>query len=396
MSSLYNQNKVTDNGFIPLSVPKIDGNEWKYVKDCLDTGWISSVGSYVSLFEEEFTKKLGSKFSIATVNGTSALHVALMVAGVHPDEEVLISSLTFIAPVNTIRYIGAWPVFIDADHLYWQMDPLDIRRFLTQECEQRDGATWNRITGRKVSAIIPVHILGHPCEMDEILDLAREFNLVVIEDATESLGALYRNKKVGTLGDIACFSFNGNKVISNGGGGMIVTDNHEWATKARYLTTQAKDDPKEFIHNEIGYNYRMTNVLAAIGLAQLEKLDDYIQKKRQITGRYEEELKNIQGLSFMPESGHVFSTKWLNTMLVDPFYFGRTSRGVIRILAEKNIEARPLWQPIHLSPAYRTYNPRNCPTAKRLNDLAVSIPSSVGLTDKEQTKVIQVILNTKM
>ncbi len=391
MNLSSNDINTTKQDFIPLSVPKIGGNEWKYVKDCLDTGWISSVGSYVNLFEQQFSSRLGSKYSVATVNGTAALHIALIVTGVKPDDEVLVPSLTFIAPVNTIRYIGAWPIFIDADPLYWQMDPQDIKRFLSRDCEKHNGALWNKSTGRRIRAILPVHILGHPCEMDEILTIARENDLVIIEDATESLGAQYHQKNVGVLGDISCFSFNGNKVISNGGGGMIVTNHVEWGEKARYLSTQAKDDPKEFIHNEIGYNYRMTNVLAAIGLAQLELLDSYIQRKREISRLYEDELKDVCGLSFMPESEHVFSTKWLNTMLVDVNDYGYNSRELIKILADNQIESRPLWQPIHLSPAYKGCNPRSCPEARRINQLAVSIPSSVGITDAEQTKVIRII-----
>lgn len=393
MNISYESSDSAETELIPLSVPEIRGNEWRYVKDCLDSGWISSVGSYVNKFEVMFSKQLGINFSVATVNGTSALHIAILVAGVKPDDEVLVSTLTFIAPVNAIRYSGAWPVFIDAEPNYWQMDSTDLELFLRENCEKRSSGTFNIKTGHRVHAIIPVHILGHPCEMDHILRLAHDYHLAVIEDATESLGALYKNKNIGSIGDIACFSFNGNKVISNGGGGMIVTNNEEWARKARYLSTQAKDDPLEFIHAEIGFNYRMTNVLAAIGVAQLEQLDEFIKIKREIAKRYENGLAGIAGITLMPEAAHVFSTKWLNTILVNEDIFRVNSRDLIRILNKNSIEARPLWQPIHQSPAYSNLRPRQCPNAERINRLAVSIPSSVGLTLQQQEKVITTIKN---
>ena len=257
---------------IPLSVPEIRGNEWRYVKECLDTNWVSSVGAYVDRFEQMVAQQAETKHAVATVNGTAALHVALMVAGVQPEDEVLVSTLTFIAPVNAIRYVGAWPVFIDAEPTYWQMDPARVVEFLEQGCRWNDGALYNRRTGRRVTAVIPVHILGHPVDIDPIMAVARKFGLKVIEDATEGLGATYKGRSLGCLGDIACFSFNGNKIITTGGGGMIVTDNEEWARKAKYLTTQAKDDPIEYVHGEVGYNYRLTNLLAAVGCAQMEQL----------------------------------------------------------------------------------------------------------------------------
>src|SRR5579862_6352196 len=246
-------------GFTPLSVPEIRGNEWKYVKECLDTGWVSSVGSFVDRFEQDVAKFVGARFGVAAVNGTAALHTALLVAGVCPDDEVLVSTLTFIAPANAIRYAGAWPVFVDAEPEYWQMDPERVVQFIKEKCAWNGRELRNRSTGRRLKAIMPVHILGHPVDMEPLLNLARQYDLVVIGDATESLGAAYRGQKVGRLGDIACFSFNGNKLITTGGGGMMVTDNEAWADRARYLTTQAKDDAIEYTHHTIGFNYRLTN-----------------------------------------------------------------------------------------------------------------------------------------
>jgi perosamine synthetase len=262
--------------YVPLCIPELRGNEWAYIKECLDTGWVSSVGSYVDRFEADLARYVGIQHAVAVVNGTAAIHIALLVAGIQPEDEVLVSTMTFIAPVNAIRYAGAWPVLIDSDAETWQMDPQQVADFLEKECETRSGSLWNRHTGRRVRAIMPVHILGHPVDMHPIMELARRYDLIVIEDATESLGARYKEQMTGCIGDIACFSFNGNKIITTGGGGMLVTNRQDWAEKARYLTTQAKDDRLEFIHNEIGYNYRLTNVQAAMGVAQLEQLEAYI------------------------------------------------------------------------------------------------------------------------
>ena len=269
-------------GFIPLCVPELRGKEWVYIKECLDTNWVSSAGTFVDRFEDAVAQYIGVKHAVATASGTAALHVALLVAGVQPDDEVVVSTLTFIAPANTVRYVGAWPVFVDAEPLYWQMDSEKLAHFLEKGCRWKDGALFNKVTGRRVKAILPVHILGHPCDMQPIMEAARKYGLAVIEDATESLGSKYQSTMAGHLGDIACFSFNGNKVITTGGGGMIVTDNAEWAKEARYLTTQAKDDPIEYIHEIFGYNYRLTNIQAAMGCAQMESLDEYISAKRRI------------------------------------------------------------------------------------------------------------------
>ena len=380
-------------GFAPLCVPEIRGNEWKYVKECLDTGWVSSVGSYVDRFEREVATKVGTRYAVATVSGTAALHIALLVAGVQPDDEVLVSTLTFIAPANAIRYVGAWPVFIDAEPDYWQMDPQKVTTFLEQECRWSNGRLHNRTTGRQVRAILPVHILGHPVDMDLILEVARNYGLVVIEDATESLGATYKGRMVGRLGDIACFSFNGNKIITTGGGGMIVTDNEAWARKAKYLTTQAKDDPVEFVHNEIGYNYRLTNIQAAIGCAQLEKLDEYIAIKRRIAKAYTDALTDIPGIAPPHEAAWAFSNFWLYTVLVDEAQYGVDSRGLLRRLEEHRIQARPLWQPAHASPAHRGAVETDCSTAEWLNRRALSLPCSVGLTPAQHDEVIRSILH---
>ncbi len=377
--------------FIPLCVPEIQGNEWKYIKECLDTNWVSSVGSFVDRIEQEFTVYVGTKHAIATVNGTAALHVALLVSGVCPDDEVLVSTLSFIAPANAVRYVNAWPVFIDAEPEYWQMDPKKVVNFLEQECCWKKGELRNRTTGRRVKAILPVHILGHPVNMKLILEAARKYNLVVIEDATESLGAKYNGRMVGHLGDIACFSLNGNKIITSGGGGMIVTDNDAWALKAKYLTTQAKDDPVEFIHNEIGYNYRLTNIQAAMGCAQLEQLDKYIAAKRRIAAIYNNALENVSGITSMREASWANSIYWMYTVLVDKAKYGIDGRTLLRRLEEVKIQSRPLWCPIHRNYAHSNSHTYFNKVADLLNRDALCLPSSVGLTKSDQMRVIESI-----
>ena len=376
---------------VPLCVPEIRGNEWKYVKQCLDTGWVSSAGPYVDRFEAELAAYAGTARAVATVNGTSAIHTALLVAGVEPDDEVLVSTLTFIAPANAIRYAGAWPVFMDADSDYWQMDMVKVGEFLRRECEWKRGELRNKATGRRIKAIIPVHVLGHPVDLQPLLELANAFGLTVIEDATESLGAQYRGRRVGSFGHIACFSFNGNKLITTGGGGMIVTDNHGWADRAKYLTTQAKDDPVEYVHDEVGYNYRLPNLLAAMGCAQLEMVPAYIEIKRRIAHRYTAQLAGIGGLTVRKEAPWAFSVFWMFTILLDGPQWGPDFRGMLKFLSDRKIQTRPLWQPLHLSPAYTGMQSYRCETAEYLARVALSIPCSVGLTDSDQARVIDAI-----
>jgi len=379
---------ISESKAIPLCVPEVRGNEWKYIKECLDTNWVSAVGKYVDRFERTVADFVGAKHAVATINGTAALHTALMVCGVKPDDEVLVSSLSFIAPANTIRYVGAWPVFVDAEPEYWQMDPQRVSDFLERSCVWRDRSLCNRSTGRRVSAIIPVHILGHPVNMDPLIEVCRRYGLVIIEDATECLGTQYDHMPVGHLGDIACFSFNGNKIITTGGGGMIVTDNEVWARKARYLTTQAKDDEVEYVHESIGHNYRLTNIQAAMGVAQMEQLPAYIEKKKRIASSYNHSLGGIPGMTVMPGAPWAQSTYWMYTILIDERRFGLGSRQLLELLGEKQIQTRPLWQPLHLSPAHRGSYPFSCPVAEQLNREALSLPCSIGLTPDEQERVI--------
>jgi perosamine synthetase len=372
----------------------LGGNEGKYVKECLDGGWVSSVGPFVNRFEDMVAHQAQTKHAVATVNGTAALHVALLVAGVEPDEEVVVSSLSFIAPANAIRYVNAWPVFVDAEPGHWQMDADQLNHFLQSRCEWTNGILRNRITGRRVRAVLPVHILGHTCDMDPILQTAARYGLPVIEDATECLGAAYKGRPAGGIGDIGCFSFNGNKILTTGGGGMIVTNREEWAARARYLSTQAKDDPIEYVHGAIGFNYRLTSIQAAVGVAQMERLGEFLAAKRRIAEFYRERFAEVPGLTLMQEAGWCSSAWWMYTVLLEPEVFGESSRGLLRRLASVGIQSRPLWQPLNLSPAHLPNSEAFCPVSESLAARAISLPCSVGLSRNDQCRVVSEVLTS--
>ena len=392
MSTRFEPGAKPGAGVIPLSVPLIGGNAWTYVKQCLDDGWVSSAGPFVTRFEREIAARSARAHGVACASGTAALHLALIVAGLEANEEVVVPALTFAAPANAVRYIGAWPVFVDVEAQHWQLDPARLKDFVERDCDWRDGALVNLVTGRRVRAVLPVDLLGHPVDMDAILEIARSRDLLVIEDATESLGARYRGAPVGDRADVACFSFNGNKVITAGGGGVLATDRDAWAERARHLSTQAKVDPVEYVHDEIGFNYRLTNIQAALGVAQLEQLDEYVDAKRRIAAEYTRQLSGVPGLTPMSEAGWATSAFWLYTVLVDPDLYGSDSRGLLRRLAGRNIQARPLWQPLHRSPAHRSSPATDAPVADRISAMALSLPSSVGLTAEDQQRVIEAVV----
>lgn len=380
---------------IPLCIPLLAGNEARYLNECVETNFVSSVGPFVDRFETTMAETLGARHAVATSSGTAALHVALLVAGVRPGDLVLVSSLTFIAPANAIRYVGADPMFVDADAATWQIDVNLVSQFFATRCERRGGETVDKKSGRRIGAILPVDILGHPVDADPLLDLARTHGVPVIEDATESLGGRYKGRPAAMLGDIACLSFNGNKLMTSGGGGMIVTDNADWARRARHLTTQAKADPRESIHDEIGFNYRLTNIQAALGVAQLERLKALVAAKRRVAARYQDLCGAVPGLSFMPEATWAESAYWLSTVLVDPVLFGMDSRSLQGCLAEKGIETRPLWQPLHLSPAHRGADVLGGSVAENLWSRALSLPSSAGIERSELDAVCAAITGAR-
>ena len=374
-------------GFVPLCVPEIRGNAWDYVKQCLDSNWVSTAGPFVDRFEQMVAGSAGAKYGVATVNGTAALHVALLAAGVRPDDEVLVPALTFIATANAVRYAGAWPVFLDAEPVHGQLDPQKLTDFLERECTSRGGALVNRTTGRTVRVVLPVHVLGHPVDMDPVCEVAERFGLTVIEDAAEALGAKYKGRPVGRFGAAACFSFNGNKLLTCGGGGMIVTDDPHLAERARYLTTQAKDDPLEYVHGEVGFNYRLTSLQAALGCAQMELLDQFVGAKRATAAVYDAAFRDVPMIEPFTEAPWAFSTSWMYTVKI-----GRDqSRPLMRHLDAHRIQTRPLWQPLHCSPAHAGRQSYRVEVADRLYRESLSLPCSVGLTPQQREQVLATI-----
>lgn len=369
---------------IPLSVPHLKGNEWKYIKECLDTNWVSSAGKYVDEFEKKLAQYVNSDYGVAMVNGTAALHTALKVVGVEPGDKVVVPSLTFIASVNPIRYCGAEPIFIDSEPRTYNLDP---KKTIAKIEEMIDR-------GDRPKAVIVVHLYGHPVDMDPILKICNKYDIKVIEDATEALGSQYKGKMVGSLGDIGCFSFNGNKLITTGGGGMLVTDNEENAEYAKYLSTQAKDDPQNYVHNETGYNYRLTNIQAAMGVAQLEQIDRFIAKKRKIANKYTEGLKSISGIKVMKEEKWVYSNFWLYSILIDEKKFGMNSKEVYKRLNQAGIMARPFFKPIHQMPMYQECE-AEIKVADQLWSQGINLPCSVDIENKEIEAVIDKIMELK-
>jgi perosamine synthetase len=377
---------------IPLSVPSIRGNEWKYIKECLDTEWVSSVGSYVNKFEYDICNYTGSKHAVACVNGTAALHIALIISGVKPGDEVIVPTLTFIAPVNSIRYVGAEPVFIDSDN-YFNIDIDKVIHFIDKETEFSRGNTYNKNTGKRIAGIIPVHVFGNAVNLEPIADFLQERDIKIIEDSTESLGTRYTQgrysgKHTGTIGDIGCISFNGNKIITTGGGGMIITDSDKLAEMARYLTTQAKDDDVYYIHNEIGYNYRLTNIQAALGVAQLERLQEFLSIKKQNYNLYKSLLEPIKGLSLAATPSYADNNHWMYPLIINPKEYGRTRNEVISGLSEKKIQSRPAWHLNHLQKPYLGFHYGNIENAFQLLEHTVNLPCSVNLTEDKIRYVV--------
>jgi len=375
---------------IPLCTPNLAGNELRYVQECIETGWVSSVGAFVTRFEREFAEAVGAAHAVAMVNGTAALHIALMLAGVQVDEEVIVPSLTFIAPANAVRYCGAWPAFLDVEPTHLQLDPAAVLRFLEQDCIHEGTVVINRRTHRRVRALVAVDLLGHPADTAALGDLCAAYGLAMIEDATESLGALRRGRPVGADARLAAFSFNGNKLITTGGGGMLVTDDAQLAARAKYLTTQAKDDAVEFVHGAVGWNYRLTNLQAAMGVAQLEQLPHFVARKRTICAAYAEAFADLPHLRILGEAEWARSAQWMVTLLLDSTS-RRTRQQLAADLAAAQIETRPLWQPLHRSPAHVGAWSGPCPNADAAQAWALSLPCSTHLTDNDLNRVIHAV-----
>ena len=377
---------MSNTRFIPLSVPNIAGNEWKYVKDCLDTGWISSVGSYVTQFEEMVAGFAGAKYGVAAVNGTAALHISLLLSGVKRDDYVILPNLTFVASANSIKYLGAEPLLIDADPDLWQMDLDLLEEFLENETDEKNGELFYIKDGRRIGAIMPVHILGNMCDMDRFLAIVKKYPLPIVEDSTEALGTTYKGKSAGSFSPLACFSFNGNKIISTGGGGVIVTDDETLAKHAKHLTTTAKASPDEYYHDEVGYNYRLVNVLAAIGVGQMELLPSFIKRKKECVAFYKRELAGVGDIRFQKELPAVETNGWLFTIQTDK------QKQLLDHLNANKILSRRFWMPMNKLPMYRdcVYVQKK-DTSDYIYNTCLSIPSSTSITDDELAIVIREI-----
>lgn len=365
-----------------LSGPNISGNEWKYVKDCLDTGWVSSVGSYVTQFENMVAEFAGCKYGVATSNGTAALQIAQLLAGVEQGDYVIAPNVTFIATINSIKYTGADPILIDVDPRNWQMDLNLLEKFLRSKTSRSGDKLVLAENGRTIRCIMPVHVLGNIGDMDRMVALAAEFGLSIIEDSTEALGSYYKGKHSGGFGLMACFSFNGNKIITTGGGGVIVTNDEALAKKAKHLTTQAKSDPFEYMHDEVGYNFRLVNVLAAMGVAQMELLPSFIKRKKEIDALYRSELTGVGDIQFQDIPEGTDPNCWLFTIETE------RQREVLKVLNDAQMQSRPFWVPMNKLPMFsRDYFFQENDRSDFIYQRCLSVPCSTYITDGEVKSV---------
>lgn len=363
-----------------LSPPHLGTAERELLLDALESNWIAPMGPHVDAFEREFAEKLGVGHAVALSSGTAALHLALLVAGVQPGDTVLTSTLTFAATANTIRYVGAEPVFIDSERTSWNMDPQLVA------AEMRRGAA----NGQLPKAALVVDICGQCADWEPICDTCREYGVCSIEDAAESLGATHRGRPAGTLADIGCFSFNGNKIITTSGGGMLVTENAEWAAAARHLATQARDPAPHYQHSKIGYNYRLSNLLAAIGRGQLQVLTDRVARRRANFEFYRRELADLPGIEFMPEAPFGQATRWLTCLLIDRDEFGVAPVEICNAMAGQNIEARPMWKPMHQQPVFAGFRAIGGQVADDVFRRGLCLPSGSNLSTSDLTRVVKV------
>lgn len=380
--------------FIPLSVPNFSGNEKKYVNDAIVSEWVSTGGRKVSEFEEKIAEYTHMPRAVACNSGTSGLHLALMAAGAGAGDEVLAPTLTFIAAVNPIRYVGAQPVFIGCGQSLCLCPDL-AREWLAAHTEMRDGKCINKRTGAHVKALMAVHVFGNMAGMPGLMRLCGEYGLVLIEDATEALGTYYtegpyKGRMAGTIGDIGVYSFNGNKIITTGAGGMVVSNHAGWAARAKHLSTQAKTDELQFLHDEIGYNYRMTNLQAALGLAQLEQLEGFIEHKHKMYEFYRERLDGRNGYRILPFRAGVRSNQWFYSLYLEDARHGRDA--VIAALREKNIQTRPVWALIHEQAGYGTCERYGTELAEDFRAKIVNLPCSTNLTEEDAQRVVDTLL----
>jgi len=362
-----------------LHEPCFAGNEWSYVKECLDTGWVSSVGKFVDCFEADLATFTGAKHAVAVVNGTAALHIALKLAGVKADDEVLIPALTFVATANAVTYCGASPHFVDSEERSLGMDAEKLREYLSSHSEQRAGHCVNRATGRVIRALLPMHTFGHPVDLDGLMAVGHDFNLVLVEDAAESLGSYYLGQHTGAFGLIGTLSFNGNKTITTGGGGAILTNDAELARHAKHLTTTAKlPHAWEYRHDEIGYNYRMPNLNAALGCAQLEQLPALLSAKRKLFQRYQEVFSQVAGVKLMAEPEQCRSNYWLQTLLLNAGQANQRNL-ILKATNDAGFMTRPCWILMHKLTPFKDCPRMDMEGAESLAQRLINIPSSSNL-----------------
>jgi dTDP-4-amino-4,6-dideoxygalactose transaminase len=384
MDVMTNTNTTTTTK-IWLSSPHMSGKEQEFIDDAFETNWIAPLGPNVNGFEDDITVFLEDDvYAVALSSGTAAIHLALMLLGVETGDEVICQSLTFSASANPVVYLGATPVFVDSEPDTWNISP----QFLEEAIKERLAK------GKKPKAIIPVHLYGMPCKMDEILKIANQYEIPIVEDAAEALGSSYWGKQMGTFGEISCFSFNGNKIITTSGGGALVTKTKELADKARFLASQARDKAPHYQHSCIGYNYRMSNICAGIGRGQMRVLNDRIKTKREIFNNYTRILKNIPGIFFQTELNGMLSNRWLTTILMNPVLTpNKISREKLRLyLEENNIESRPLWKPMHLQPVFKDAPFYGGDVAKNLFEKGLCLPSGTNMTQGDFERVIERLL----
>lgn len=377
-----------------LSAPNLSGNELNYVKECLESGWVSD-GKFISLLEERICRYTKVKYAVACVNGTSALLVCLRLLGVEENNEVIVPTLSFIAPVNAVKYLSAEPVFMDCDD-FMNIDPGKLEEFCNNECRLTRSGLRNKRTGRIIKAVIAAHIFGNPCNLQRIMPIAKKYDLKVIEDAAESLGSsytqgIYSRKFTGTIGNLGVYSFNGNKIVTTGGGGMIVTSDALAARKARYLVNQAKDDNVRYIHNEIGYNFRLTNIQAAVGAAQLEHLDAFIKHKKHNYQLFKKLLKPVRGLSMQDIPPGTSPNYWFYPLLIDKSSYGMDNLTLMQKLRSKGIETRPVWWLNHTQKPYKDNQSYKVTKACWFLDRVLNLPCSSNLSEDQLKRTVTFI-----
>lgn len=380
-------------GVVPLSIPNFEGNELKYVTNAISEGWVSTGGAYITELENKISEFIHTEGAVACQSGTAAIHLALIECGVKKDELVIVPTLTFIAAVNPVRYVGADPVFMDCDDSLC-MDPVKLRSFCELECKIEGGILTHKKTKKKIRAIIVVHVFGNMADMENIIDIAREYHLRVIEDATEALGTKYEigryaEKYAGTIGDFGAFSFNGNKIITTGGGGMLVAKNVDQLKHLRYLSTQAKDDALFYIHDEVGYNYRMTNVQAAIGVAQMEELPEFISRKNKNYELYNELLADWDGGYLLNFRRGTRSNKWFYSLFIQQLH--KPMNELIYELSENGVQTRAIWGLVHLQKPYIHSIAYGIEQASYYSDRIINLPCSTNIMDSDINKVCNVV-----